>query len=197
MSASLNNVEQNQARHTIRGFFGRLWRRISAFTQDAWSQGRDHVLRFSEARFWISKWVVAAAIFVVILLTGIYLLATSNIDFDTFLNYFALGLLIFVLITLFYGIIAIHDVPYEIAKHRNHPHQDAIHAAGWVSLFTLHVLWPFLWIWAMLYRPDRGWGLQQGVSPAAEGNAAAQSGVLEQLHKRVTELERRLDQGAR
>ena len=85
----------------------------------------------------------------------------SGIDFDTFLNYFALGLLIFVLITLFYGIIAIHDMPYEIAKHRDHPHQDAIHAAGWVSLFTLHALWPFLWIWAMLYRPDRGWGIKQ------------------------------------
>ena len=83
--------------------------------------------------------MVTAAIFIIILLTGIYLLATSNIDFDTFLNYFALGLLIFVLITLFYGIIAIHDVPYELAKHRDHPHQDAIHAAGWVSLFTLHV----------------------------------------------------------
>ena len=85
-------------------------------------------------------------------------------DFDTFLNYFALGLLIFVFITLFYGIIAIHDVPYEIAKHRNHPHQDAIHAAGWVSLFTLHAIWPFLWIWAMLYRPDRGWGLKEAAS---------------------------------
>jgi hypothetical protein len=24
-----------------------------------------------------------------------------------------------------------------------------------VSLFTL---WPFLWIWAVTYRPDRGWG---------------------------------------
>ncbi|MDX7812186.1 DUF3302 domain-containing protein, partial [Aeromonas caviae] len=34
--------------------------------------------------------------------------------------------------------IVIHDIPYEIAKHRNHPHQDAIHVAGWVSLFTLH-----------------------------------------------------------
>src|SRR6185295_11028066 len=72
----------------------------------------------------------------------------------TFLNYFALGLLIFVTVTLFYLIIAIHDVPYEIAKRRNHPHQDAIHAAGWVSLFTLHALWPFLWIWAMLFRPE-------------------------------------------
>jgi Protein of unknown function (DUF3302) len=195
VSASLNNVEQNKAPHPVRDHFGHLWRRVSAFTLGAWSQGRDRVLRFGEARFWISKWMVAAAIFIVILLAGIYLLATSNIDFDTFLNYFALGLLIFVLITLFYGIIAIHDVPYEIAKHRGHPHQDAIHAAGWVSLFTLHAIWPFLWIWAMLYRPDRGWGLQQDGSPLDE--VGATPGGIEGLRKRVTELERRLDQGAR
>ena len=171
---------------------GQLWCSVRDSAQSVWSQGRDRVLRFSEARFWISKWVVAAAIFVVIVLTGIYLLVTSNIDFDTFLNYFALGLLIFVLITLFYGIIAIHDVPYEIAKHRNHPHQDAIHAAGWVSLFTLHVLWPFLWIWAMLYRPDRGWG----VGAASPTQSEAQSNLIEQLSKRVAELEKRLNQGA-
>ncbi|ELR66523.1 GTPase [Photobacterium marinum] len=75
-----------------------------------------------------------------------------------FLDYFALGVLFFVAIFLFYGIIAIHDIPYEISKKRNHPHQDAIHYAGWVSLFTLHALWPFLWIWATLWREDRGWG---------------------------------------
>ncbi|SYQ92915.1 GTPase [Klebsiella pneumoniae] len=61
-----------------------------------------------------------------------------------FLNYFALGVLIFVFLVIFYGIIAIHDIPYLIAKKRNHPHADAIHTAGWVSLFTLHVIWPFL-----------------------------------------------------
>lgn len=77
---------------------------------------------------------------------------------DPYLNYFALGVLCFVVVVLFYGIIAIHDIPHAIAKSRNHPHQDAIYAAGWVSLFTLHALWPFLWIWAMAYRPDRGWG---------------------------------------
>lgn len=33
-----------------------------------------------------------------------------------FLNYFALGVLIFVFLVLFYGIIAIHDIPYNIAK---------------------------------------------------------------------------------
>lgn len=76
------------------------------------------------------------------------------------LSYVALGLLVFVGLVLFYGVIVIHDIPYEIAKERNHPHQDAIHVAGWVSLFTLHVLWPFLWIWATLYRPERGWGFQ-------------------------------------
>ena len=80
---------------------------------------------------------------------------------DPFLNYFALGLLFFVVVVLFYGIIAIHDVPAKIAEARHHPHHDAIHAAGWVSLFTLHVLWPFLWIWAMAYRPERGWGFSE------------------------------------
>ena len=57
---------------------------------------------------------------------------------DPFLNYFALFLLIFVVVVLFYGIIAIHDIPAQIAESRDHPHRDAIHAAGWVSLFTLH-----------------------------------------------------------
>ncbi len=78
-----------------------------------------------------------------------------------FLDYFALVMLIFVALVLFYGVIVIHDIPYEIAKERDHPHQDAIHVAGWVSLFTLHVLWPFLWIWATLWRSDRGWGFHK------------------------------------
>jgi hypothetical protein len=85
-----------------------------------------------------------------------------------FLDYLALGLLFFVVIVLFYGIIAIHDIPYEIAKHRNHPQQDAIHVAGWISLFTLHAIWPFLWIWATLYREDRGWGFQAGATQSDE-----------------------------
>lgn len=77
------------------------------------------------------------------------------------LDYVALAILILVCLILFYGVIVIHDIPYEIAKKRNHPHQDAIHYAGWVSLFTLHVIWPFLWIWATLWREDRGWGMKQ------------------------------------
>lgn len=93
------------------------------------------------------------------------------------LDYLALGALIFVGLTLFYGVIVVHDIPYEIAVHRNHPHQDAIHAAGWVSLFTLHALWPFLWIWAMLYREDRGWGF------------TAKNHELDALRERLAHLE--------
>lgn len=78
-----------------------------------------------------------------------------------FLDYLALGVLIFVALVIFYGIIVIHDIPYEIAKDREHPHQDAIHYAGWVSLFTLHAIWPFLWIWATLWRKERGWGFSK------------------------------------
>jgi hypothetical protein len=48
---------------------------------------------------------------------------------DPFLNYFALFLLLFVVVVLFYGIIAIHDIPHMIAEKRHHPHQDAIYAA--------------------------------------------------------------------
>jgi hypothetical protein len=154
---------------------------------------RDRVLDLGMAHFWLKKWVVAAVAAIAVLLAGIALLISSDIDFDAFLNYFALGLLIFVLVTLFYGIIAIHDVPYEIAKHRNHPHQDAIHAAGWVSLFTLHAIWPFLWIWAMLYRPDRGWGVQQEAS-APSDHAAIGPDAIEALSARVAELEQRLDE---
>lgn len=33
-----------------------------------------------------------------------------------FLDYFALGVLIFVFLVIFYGIIILHDIPYLIAK---------------------------------------------------------------------------------
>ena len=114
---------------------------------------------------------------------------------DPVLNYFALGLLVFVVIVLFYAVIAIHDIPYLISKKRDHPHQDAIHAAGWVSLFTLHVLWPFLWIWAMMYRPDRGWGFaHKPGEPTSPKEAVAE---LEELRHRMAEVEARLEIGDR
>ena len=104
---------------------------------------------------------------------------------DPFLNYFALGLLVFVVMAIFYGIIAIHDIPARIAKARHHPHEDAIHAAGWVSLFTLHVLWPFLWIWAMAYQPGRGWGFSE-----TSAGSPVNPSEIDDLRRRIAELEK-------
>ncbi len=97
------------------------------------------------------------------------------------LSYFALLILFFVVLTLAYGMIAIHDIPYHIAQKRNHPHQDAIHAGGWVSLFTLHAIWPFLWIWAMSYHPEHGYSGKR-MDKQTDPDAARQ----------IAELERRL-----
>ena len=107
-----------------------------------------------------------------------------------FLDYFALGLLVFVALVIFYGIIVIHDIPYEIAKDREHPHQDAIHYAGWVSLFTLHAIWPFLWIWATLWRKDRGWGFQKLEAEQHDIHHRVDALIdqVNQLQKEVAEL---------
>ena len=99
------------------------------------------------------------------------------------LEYVALVIMIIVVLVMFYGIIAIHDIPYEISVKRNHPHQDVIHVAGWVSMFTLHALWPFLWIWAMLYREDRGWGMENAGADDTLGDR------LEAIEARLAELE--------
>ncbi|NEN75886.1 DUF3302 domain-containing protein [Pelistega sp. NLN82] len=128
------------------------------------------------------------------------------------LDYVALFFLLFATIVIFYAIIAIHDIPYEIAKKRNHPHLEAIHYAGWVSLFTLHVIWPFLWIWATLWDKEKGWGngnhqketvaliqlseISKLIPELEQQNLKLTSEVTElrlqlnELHKKFTQLER-------
>ncbi len=97
------------------------------------------------------------------------------------LEYVALGMLIFVGIIFFYGIIAIHDIPYEIAKKRGHPHLEAIHYAGWVSMFTLHSIWPFLWIWATIYHAERGYGFSDP------------SGQIQKILEKLDVVEQRME----
>jgi hypothetical protein len=109
------------------------------------------------------------------------------------LDYFALFILVVVAVVIFYGIIVIHDIPYEIAKHRNHPQQDALHVAGWVSLFTLHAIWPFLWIWATLYREDRGWGFDTQTQPQVAGMDAETKTALAKMRSDIDRLSDRLN----
>jgi len=106
-----------------------------------------------------------------------------------FLDFFALGVLVMIGVTVLYAVIYIHDIPYEIAKKRNHPHQDAIHTAGWVSLFLMHTIWPFLWIWATLYKPEVGWGMETvKVENTPEGSGIKDDEITG-LKKRVAALE--------
>jgi hypothetical protein len=100
------------------------------------------------------------------------------------LEYAALALLIVMVTFIIYLVIYIHDIPYEIAMKRDHPHQDAIHIAGWVSLFLLHTIWPLLWIWAYLYKPGEKF-LQMEVTGAG---SEEQGKRIEQLEGQVNAL---------
>ena len=108
-----------------------------------------------------------------------------------FLDYFALVLMIVVFLILVYAAIYIHDIPYEMAKKRNHPHQDAIHVGGWLSLLTLHAIWPFLWIWATLYKPETGYGFSDSRSADIEKLQDA----ISDLQQRISELESQAREG--
>ena len=104
------------------------------------------------------------------------------------LDYIALAIMIVVFLILVYAAIYIHDIPYEMAKARNHPHQDAIHVGGWLSLFTLHAIWPFLWIWATLYKPGVGYGF----GPGGPGTQISDS-ELNELKRTISALQERVD----
>jgi hypothetical protein len=114
-----------------------------------------------------------------------------------FLDYLSLTIMIVVFLILVYAAIYIHDIPYEMAKKRDHPHQDAIHYAGWVSMFTLHAIWPLLWIWATMYKPGIGYGFHLD-EPSGSGTQVDdfERGELMQtinaLQERVASLEGRL-----
>ncbi len=70
------------------------------------------------------------------------------------LEYIALGMLLLSVVAIFYLFIFIHDIPVRIAHSRNHPHEEAIHYACWLSLFTLHAIWPLVFIWAVSHKKD-------------------------------------------
>lgn len=101
-----------------------------------------------------------------------------------FLNYFALLLILIVVVILFYTFIYIHELPYEAAKHRNHPHQDAIWFACWLSLFTLHAIWPLVFLWALTHK-------EKPENAAVEGGTQKTDldGRLSQLENRLQRLE--------
>jgi hypothetical protein len=69
-----------------------------------------------------------------------------------FLDILALLLLMLSITAVFFLFIYIHDLPYKIAKEREHPHSEAIGVAQWLALFTLEALWPLVFMWAVSHK---------------------------------------------
>jgi len=96
-----------------------------------------------------------------------------------FLDYLALAILLMGLTVVFFTFVFIHDLPHKIAKAREHPHEEAIHTACWLSLFTLHALWPLVFMWAVAHKKG-----QSALVVSTEANS--------ELAARLAELEARL-----
>lgn len=98
------------------------------------------------------------------------------------LDYVALVILLMGLTFTFYTFIYIHDLPYKIAHHRNHPHAEAIHVACWLSLFTLHAIWPFVYIWAVTHKKD---GTTPPLFPTGDNDVRMRLAALEAKLKQL------------
>ncbi|MGC1275366.1 MAG: DUF3302 domain-containing protein [Planctomycetaceae bacterium] len=110
-----------------------------------------------------------------------------------FLEIFALVWLVIVVVLMVYIFFWIHDIPYEIAKHRNHPQRDAIHAGCWLSLFTLHAIWPLIFMWSLTH-PKPG-ETDQKIEPTdgphrAGDDVSRLKESLAALERKVADLER-------
>lgn len=103
-----------------------------------------------------------------------------------FLDYLALFLLLLSIVVVFYGFIYIHELPYKFAEERDHPHAEAIFFACWLSLFTLHAIWPIVFIWAVAHRKRRGAMAETSLPPGANGETVDR---LTQLEERLRKLE--------
>jgi len=84
---------------------------------------------------------------------------------------------------VFYGFIYIHDLPHAIAKRRHHPHEEAIHVGCWLSLLTLHALWPFIYLWAVMHKPEAE------STHATDASVADSAARLADLDARLQKLE--------
>ena len=105
-----------------------------------------------------------------------------------FLDYLALFMILLSLTVVFYTFIYIHDLPHKIAKERDHPHEEAIHVACWLSLFTLHAMWPLVFTWAVSHKKQTHPPVLAGPVPGTNGELTNRLAALEH---RLQKLEAR------
>lgn len=106
------------------------------------------------------------------------------------LEAFALFAICLSITAIFYLFILIHDLPHHLAKKRGHPQTEAIHAACWLSLFTLHAIWPLVFIWSLMAgKPPEG---SKGSPAHGVEGSGGQTAELKKLRETVSALESRL-----
>ncbi len=80
---------------------------------------------------------------------------TITSEQDLFYKGAAIFILLLCIVIIVVGIILIHELPYNIAKKRNHPQKDAIRCMSIMGLFLIP-LWFFAMIWA--YMKNKSFG---------------------------------------
>ena len=90
-------------------------------------------------------------------------------------DYFALLILLLGLTMLIYALVWLHGISHQLAEKNDHPHKSAIHVACWLSVFTLHALWPLVYLWAIM--PSKKLAVE--VSNTADSNLLARIDALE------------------
>ena len=99
-----------------------------------------------------------------------------------FLDYFALVVTLAGLTMVIMAFMWLHEFPHRIAEQRNHPQKEAIHVACWLSLCTLHAIWPFVFIWAVS---------KTGPLPVSVRDDRTSAEEIGRLRQRLAELEAR------
>lgn len=68
-----------------------------------------------------------------------------QLDFFDYMALVVFGIIISLFVSV---VVVIGSLPGKIAERRNHPQAKAINVAAWISLLTLGVLWPIVFVWA-------------------------------------------------
>lgn len=68
-----------------------------------------------------------------------------QLDFFDYMAFVVFGIIISLFVSV---VVVIGSLPGKIAERRNHPQAKAINVAAWISLLTLGVLWPIVFVWA-------------------------------------------------
>lgn len=71
----------------------------------------------------------------------------------SFLDLFAWVVLLILVASAVAMIVIAGSLPGHIARARNHPQEQAVRMAGWITLFLALPLWPVVLIWAYVDWP--------------------------------------------